>query len=223
MSKNTIYRKKRFGYALLLMILIVILIGAVIWYDPMSFFQSNDPTLPWNQEFHLVDEDAEVPPTTDKQAVIDKDLQFKTKLEREGTSRGRLTLLIRDDGTVRTGWKGEFYPEKKVLYDVLNGGTVGNIAPSHTFINENGYEDPTKLYFLTKGNYMILVSDDNKGTSYQINGMLYVRGWIDPDLHIKGEMMVTADLKEYKSFPFEGDLREADLSSLDFSGSIIPF
>jgi len=213
---KSIYNKKRSGYALLLMILIVIIIGAVIWFDPMSFFQSNDPNLPWNQEFHLVEGGAQVPPTTEQQAVIDKNLELTARLERDGSPRGVLKILITPSGRASADWDGEFYPEKKVFYDVVMADSEGNIAPSRVFVDENGFEDPTKLFFITKGNYMIVVSDDNRGTSYRIGGTMYVRGWIEPDLHLTGEMIITADMKEYKTLTFEGDLKEADFSSLDF-------
>jgi hypothetical protein len=210
------YKKKRSGFGLLLMILIVVIIGAVMWLDPMSFFQSNDPNLPWNQEFHLVSEGAQVPPTTSQQLSIEKNLELDVKLEKDGTSRGRLGIFIESGGTVGARWSGEFYPEKKVFYDIVNGNLDGNIVPSKMFVDENGIEDPSKLYFLTKGGYFILVSDDNKGTTFQINGFLYARGWIEPDLHAKGELIVSADKKTYKSFPFEGDFKEVDFSSLGF-------
>jgi hypothetical protein len=210
MLEKSFSKKKRSGFALLLMILIVIVIGAVMWLDPMSFFQSNDPNLPWNQEFHLVAKDGQVPPTTNQQVVIDKNMQLKVRLKKEDKPRGTLNILIGTNGRIHAGWDGEFYPEKKVFYDVVNGGADGNIAPSKIYTDEEGIEDPSKLYFLTKGSYMVLVSDDNRGTTFQINGMLYVRGWIEPNLHVKGEMIITADMNEYKTFPFEGDLKEAE-------------
>jgi hypothetical protein len=208
MLKKVLSKKNHLGYALLLMLLLIIVIGGLIWLDPTAFFRSSDPNLPWNEEFRLVAKDKEVPPTTQAQPVIEDNLLLKSSLKKEDESRGSIGFVIKPDGRIEGSWAGEFHPEKKVLYELISGGFEGNIAPSKKFIDENGIEDPSKLYFFTKGGYFILVTDDNTGKVYKMTGDIYVRGWINPDYHATGEMIVTADKKTYKSFSWEGNLEK---------------
>ena len=46
-------KKSRCGYALLLMLLVIMVVGAVIWLDPSALLSRGDPNLPWNQESRL--------------------------------------------------------------------------------------------------------------------------------------------------------------------------
>ena len=69
----------------------------------------------------------------------------------------------------------------------------GNIDPAKIYEDENG-PDPSKLYFITKGDFLIL-EDRNDGRMRRVHGEIYVTGWFENDVSAHGELHITSDRK----------------------------
>ncbi|MFC1737534.1 hypothetical protein ACFL1G_00600 [Planctomycetota bacterium] len=201
-SKNG-HSMNRTGYVLLLMLLLIVVIGGLLWLDPSALFSSSDPNLPWNQEFRLVDDDEQVKAPSEQQPAVSDFLSLEAKVKKDGERRGNIIMMIHPDGRIEGQWAAEYDPLPKVNFLVMSAGFKGNIDASKVFSDENG-EDPSKLYFITRGRFLILETNDNTGKVRSVIGRIYVTGWVETEYNVTGELTITSDKKDYKLFSFEG-------------------
>ena len=74
-------------------------------------------------------------------------------------------------------WGGEFFINKDVDFQVMSCGFEGSIDPMQVYSNE-GDEDPSKLFFIAKGHFMILETNNDNGRVRNLMGDAYARGWL---------------------------------------------
>ncbi len=191
------------GYMLLLMLLLIVVFGTLVWLDPSALFNRPDTNLPWNEEFRFVDEDEQVKAPSEQQPAVTDFLSLQTKPSQERAARGTISMLIHPGGRIEGGWSADYNPRPKVNYQVMNDGFKGNIDPSKIYSDENG-QDLSKLYFITKGRFLILETNDNSGKVRSIKGRIYVTGWLDPEYNVAGEVTITSDKRNFELFSFEG-------------------
>jgi len=194
----------RSGAVLLLMLLIIVVVGMLVWLDPTALFHDKDETLPWNQEYRLVKrgEDAELIPS-EEQPQLDKSLEFRFTVLEEGNKRGGIDLIIYDNGRVKGNWSGDYRVDDNTTRVIMLAPFNGNIDPTNVYSDENG-EDLSKLYFMSKGNFMIL-ENRSEVRDVQVNGLIYVTGWLDTDNHAFGEITITSDKKYFERYAWQGD------------------
>jgi hypothetical protein len=186
---------------------------AVIFLAPsLSPSVSTDPSMPWNEAARILhcDQPYEIKPSPD-QPQFTKILRYKTEAEQDGNPRGAINILIYPGGVVRGMWKGEYdmfaadsieqssdRPDK--IHRIITASNFeGKIVPSKLFI-ENHTQDPTKLYFITKGNFNIIETLPSSDMGYDISGFIYVRGWLDPNYTATGEIIITKNKKSFETF-----------------------
>ena len=200
-------RSTRGGYILLLMILLTFVIGAVIWLGISKPEPVVDPNMPWNQEERLVEGDEPVPPPTEEQPKLTGFLKFIAipfhgefgQVDARRDSRGRLEMTINPAGRVLGGWSADYNPTDEVNYSVIGAGFSGNIDSSNVYSDENG-EDPSKLYFISKGRLSILKTNLKSNRVSRLGGTIYVTGWLDHQYNIVGDLTITSGRKTYQSF-----------------------
>ena len=197
------------GYALLLMLLLIVVFGALIWLDPAALFNKPDPNLPWNEEFRFVDEDEQVKAPSEQQPAVTGFLSLQAEPRQEGEARGAISMLIHPGGRIEGGWSADYNPRPKVNYQVMGDGFKGNIDPSKVYSDENG-QDLSKLYFITKGRFLILETNDNTGKVRSVKGRIYVTGWLDTEYNVTGEVTITSDKRNFELFSYEGTLIKAE-------------
>lgn len=186
--------KNRNGYAMLLMLVVVIAIAACIYY--LQFGKpaksSSGDVMPWKQENLLVKAEQEVEKPTDQQPDISNGLNFDLNVGIGGDDDGgQLGFGITPDGRVFGIWHGIYYDSKKVNYDIMQGNFEGNIAPSKIYKDKDG-EDASKLYFIAKGKYLIAANDFKKNMVCHLSGIFYVTGWVNRDNSAIGKITTTA-------------------------------
>ena len=121
--------------------------------------------------------------------------QVKGSLE----PRGEIYLLIRPDGTVTGQWHGYYYKARKIHYDIIGANFVGSIYSSNIYSDQNG-QDPSKLYFLTRGKYLMQETNPDRRRVTNKGGYNYVRGWIGTDYKVTGEITITPNEKYFEAF-----------------------
>ncbi|MHC4150212.1 MAG: hypothetical protein ACYSR5_12105 [Planctomycetota bacterium] len=201
-------RGNRRGAVLLIMVLIVVLAGILLVYDPFSFFGSRGGDLPWNQLDRIVMHGKTVPAPSTEQPSIIKMLSFRADAMLEDEGRGKIEMLIQPDGRVVGEWGAEYEPKPGIHYQVVKSRFRGNIDSSRMYKDEYG-EDPSRLFFITHGKLMIMETNSETRKIRMVKGHIYVRGWLDTEYNATGEIIITSDRKSYKSFSWEAKGRRS--------------
>jgi len=130
----------------------------------------------------------------------------------DGEKRGQIYVIILADGTVQGEWKGAFYIDQYVDFQVFNCTFEGLVDPEPVFKKDEEGEDPTKLFFITKGHFAMLETNSKSGKVRNLVGEAYARGWIDVDYMVDGELIITTDNKNFFRYTWQGEATEADPS-----------
>jgi hypothetical protein len=159
---------------------------------------------PWKEWRYR--ESSEKPPQepSAEQPDISQGLEYETnaKLPGAGDPRGAIEFVVGSDGSVAGRWHEYYYKKPKINFDIMGGDFAGKTFPAKVYRDENG-EDPSKLYFMAKGEFLIQETDMVKSRVHHRAGDIYVRGWIDPDYATRGEITITSDEDYFETFVWE--------------------
>ncbi len=210
-------QRSRAGYAMLLGLLIVVVIGILIYYKTMfgPVYQigdgESDINPPWRQ-WHKMQVRLRKGPIgqpTREQPQLSKPLEVQAKPVQDGEDRGEIKVIILPDGTVQGGWRGEFPVNKDVDFQVISCQFKGSIDPKQVYSNERG-EDPSKLFFIAKGHFAILEFNNDSGRVRNLMGDAYARGWLAVDNAVSGEIIITSDERSFYRYTWQGWAQEAE-------------
>ncbi len=176
------------------------IVAALILLGPSFSFSNSDPSLPWNEQARILSpgKTSDAKPSAD-QPQLTCALRYKAQAEQDGSPRGTVNLLIYPDGTVKGVWNGKYTKPDDAHCLIMAASFDGNIDPSKPFIRD-GAQDPSKLYFITAGAFTLVETQLSTGQSRNINGYIYVRGWLAQDYTALGELTVTEDKKSFETF-----------------------
>ena len=194
----------------LVIVLVVIAIGLILYFiDFSALFPKPDPDTaeglaPW-KEWRLRQKNVPAEPQqpSDEQPKITKSLEYDTNAWLDDAPRGEIVLTIVPDGTVAGGWHGTYHNEKKEQCDIQDGKFAGMVYPAKLYRDENG-EDPSKLYFLAKGDFAF--HKFKTGKFRFIGGDIYVKGWLNREYSVKGHIIITSNEKYFETFDFRAKL-----------------
>jgi hypothetical protein len=180
--------------------MICAMVVAFVFFVPKfaGFFGSLNLQLPWNEESRIL------PPGKIPSQSLSIDgpklgevLHYKTTPTIEGLPCGNLNFFISPEGIIKGLWNGEYDTSDGFRCTILAASFAGNIDASKACIEANRH-DPSKLYFITKGTITMLKTGAFGNRS--INGLIYFRGWIDPNYTAAGELFITQNKKSYEVF-----------------------
>jgi hypothetical protein len=207
---NISMHKNRGGYALLLMLLFVVIVGCFLYVgNPALLFQKEtqkDPSgdlLPWKEKDRLAAKGRPVQMPSPSQPPLAGMIGYKSYPKENDEDRGEISLLIDTDGRVKGNWSGDFREGADISYAVLAGAFDGNIDPSKVFRDKSD-QDPSKLYFIAKGSFILLGENRKNNDSFQRRGEIYVTGWIAGDYTVIGKITLTSDRKNFRVFTWDG-------------------
>lgn len=206
------------AFVVLLVLLVIVVVCALIWLDPSALFNRSDPELPWNEEFRIVKSDKDVPPPSEQQPQLTSFLEYNAEAQQQGKPRGQIGLLIHPDGRIKGGWGGEYKPQPEVTHEIFAGQFKGNIDPSKIYHDADG-EDPTKLYFITKGRFLILETNWENNKVRKVAGRIYVTGWLDTEYNAAGKITITSDKRSFETFSWRGKGTERKMIFDFFEGA----
>ncbi len=166
----------------------------------------SDIAVPWRQwhNFYVRTQKGRPPglPGED-QPQISQALHVAARPNEDTQRRGQLAFTILPDGTVAGQWSGQFNISKYVDYQVMSCQFNGLVDPEQVYSDEQD-EDPSKVFFITKGNFIILETNDGNGKVRKLSGNIYVRGWLGLDNVIDGEIILTTDEKNFNLYTWKG-------------------
>jgi hypothetical protein len=193
---------QRSGYALLLMLLLIVVLCSLIWMDPMALMGGKGKGMPWNDESKIVLPGREVPRPGPQQPVISDNLCFGAKIEEGANVSGGLELYIMTNGRIKGVWGGTYKPKPEIMWEVVSAKFEGNIVPSKIYSDEGG-KDPTKLYFIGAGKILIMETNSKTNEVRTGNVRLYVTGWLDSQYKAVGKATITSDKKKYVEYAWQ--------------------
>ncbi len=176
------------------------LCGAVVLVGPSLLFSRAGANLPWNEEHRILapGKAATQKPST-QQAQLTSILRYRTQAEQDGSPRGNVNLLIYPDGTVKGIWNGDYDADVESHRVVMAASFAGNTDPAVVY-TQGTAQDPSRLFFITRGTFSILETRSEAAAGTNINGYIYVRGWIDTDLTVTGDLIITENKKSFETF-----------------------
>jgi len=194
----------RHGFALILMLLIVVVLGGIYWMKgnfSISSGRQNDVSgqpLPWSEDALIVKKDKLVDTPYPAQPAISKTSAYSADVSESNEPRGTISMWVEPNGRIKGNWTGDYH-QGKDFYSVLSAGFEGNTARSKVYQDKSA-KDPSRLYFIAKGACIML--SDNRATneSRQRRGIIYVTGWIAKDMSIIGKVTFTSDRQQYDQF-----------------------
>ena len=195
------------GYALLLMLLVIMVIGAVIWLDPSALLNRGDPNLPWNQESRLVRPGRPIQPPVPQQPNIDTLLVFTAPAVHADADRGEIMLGLAPDGRIEGTYSGEYRPTADLHRQVMACRFRGNIDSSKIYSDKQG-PDHSKLFFIAKGTFLILETNSRTSRVRSVKGYIYVTGWLDTEYYAAGEITITSDKRTFETFTWQAQASE---------------
>ena len=190
----------RNGGAIILAAMIVIAILLILYYMQLStFFNTSAPGLsrrdfrekPWHVEDRILGKETIIEMPKPPKPEIDKAFTLKPFVSREDEKRGTMTLNFSDNGEVKGSWKCSYsHKDTHYTYDAT---FAGNIDVDIMYADNEGKEDKSQLYFITKGSYTKSTYNESTGNSTTENGIVYVTGYLKPDYTASGLLTITTD------------------------------
>lgn len=201
-------QKKRSASALLGLLIVIALAAAIYFAQLYLKKTAKDPDTchdlaPWKEWRLRQSSEKPAQELFEQQPDITNIILYDTNVRLEREPRGELRLTIHPDGSVGGMWYGDYYNNSKVNFDILRGDFKGRTYPRKIYRDEQGLEDKSKLYFITKGTFLLAETNFKKDTVFHRGGDIYVRGWVEPDYKIMGEIIITSNEKYFETFTWQ--------------------
>jgi hypothetical protein len=129
------------------------------------------------------------------QPPLKEPLRYTAGVYAGNEPRGEIELYIWPDGDVSGSWSAAYgtRTDRNRYYETVQESRQGektntfrgNTAPLKVYKDDRG-EDKSKLYFITKGEFLLQESRENK----MITGTIYVTGWVDKNYNAEGELVL---------------------------------
>ena len=199
------------------MLLVVIAAGCIIYCFSARSSLGNLPAFenplisyqvfPWEQASSLLpsDEQPDIAllneqPSIEETFTIDADVS-------ETHGNGSCGIRVTSDGRVMGKWKADYNAGKNPRMNYfMHAEFKGNIDPEVLFFDEDG-EDPTKLFFIAKGQVMVQASEINGSSIKRDVQELWVAGWVDPDYIAEGELVMVSATGNIKRLDWKSSYR----------------
>lgn len=197
MSVNKI-SKNRSGFAGLVILVAVAIMLVLMMIQMRTLFRpvrgyrkSTSPaSRPWLQDELLVPDDKLIQLPRPPKPTLDKPFSFTVPVTRKDNDRGQITIDFLTTGEVAGMWQCR-YSHENIDY-TYNATFKGNIDVSNTYSDKKG-DDPSKLYFFTKGDYTQMTYNCKSEEETFTEGFVYTTGWMDPDHSVSGIITITTD------------------------------
>ncbi len=192
---------------LLIVIALVFLVYFVQWHLRKT---AKDPDVyhdlaPWKEWRLRQSSQKPQEEPSEKQVKITESLAYDSNVRvKDGDEpRGEIYFLIKPGGSVLGRWYGTYHKERTASFQIMGGDFEGKVYPAKIYRDENGEEDPSQLYFLAKGEFLVQETNSKKGTVFNRGGQIYIRGWISPEHVSTGEITITSDEKYFETFTWK--------------------
>jgi len=144
------------------------------------------------------------PPFPD-QPPLKEGLRYITNVYAGNEPRGKINLLVWPDGDISGSWTAAYgvKTDRNRYYETVQESRQGektntfkgNTAPLKIYKDDRG-EDKSKLYFITKGEFLL----HERREDQTITGTIYVTGWVDKNYNAEGELFLLSLFAEEPEF-----------------------
>ncbi len=214
----------RSGYAMLIMLLIVIAIAPYVLWVLMSDPDKRDretkreqvsqpDKYPWVEEWRIKHLKKRKPwgvksaTAPQGQPVILKNLGIEANTRQGRALIGSVSITIAPDGTLEGAWGADYESASPRAHHATNGQFKGNTDPTRICTDANGVEQPY-LFFIGKGEFAELETNYETNRVRRRLGMIYVRGWLDNEFNSEGSVHLTFNKREQRVFAWKGEAEE---------------
>ena len=186
--------------SVMLVVLMAIVIVMLLYY--VSFNTIFAPSLnrgrvttsrPWLEEERILGADKIIAMPEPPRPTIIEPINFVAAVIRNDAERGTMTLSFDVDGTVKGKWQCSYSHDEQ--YYAYDSTFAGNIDVDVTYESEDGQNDKSLLYFITKGRYTQQSTSAATQKQTQQDGEIYVTGYLAPDHSATGLITITTDRK----------------------------
>ena len=190
-------RKAGSGFALLLMVLIAVAIVMVLYFiDLTAIWGPIKPgetaaSRPWLEEERIITDGSAIKLPKPPKPELKSAFSVTAEVEREQAKRGQIKLHFTPDGKIVGQW-GCSYSNNEQGHK-FTSVFQGNVDISKTYEDENGKKDRSRLYFITKGEYIEEILTFATKSSAVTEGIVYVTGWLGHGESISGVITITSD------------------------------
>jgi hypothetical protein len=217
---RTIRNHRNAGYILLLMLLVVILMGVFFTFKSWRGHGvktedgqelKNPPWKQWQDIQKHLDRSGLGKPAS-QQPKISEAIELTAPLFEDKNERGTITLMFRPDCTIKGGWQGKFFvdPNRSREFELAICEIKGYLVPDETYAGVEKRSEPEKIYFLSRGSFILVDYNGATGLTNKLTGYIFVSGWILPDYTIQqGQAFMTSDEEHCKLFTFSGKAEKA--------------
>jgi hypothetical protein len=212
---RTIQNHRNAGYILLLMLLVVVLMGVFFTFKSwrghgvkMEDGQElkNPPWKQWQDiQKYLARRGLGKPAS--QQPHISEGIGLTAPLFEDKNERGTITLIFRPDCTIKGSWQGRFFvdPNRNREFELAACEIKGYLIPDETYVGVEKRNEPEKIYFLSKGFFVLVDYNGATNRTNKLSGFIFVSGWLLPDYTIQqGQVVMTSDEEHCKLFTFSG-------------------
>ncbi|MEN6386332.1 MAG: hypothetical protein ABFD79_14195 [Phycisphaerales bacterium] len=208
--------QSRSGYALIIGLLVVVVLGMFFYFGGTFGPGINADTgekiksPPWKQwpkldrmvKQHKLGKPFPIHPQ------ITETMKISSVLFEGESERGQLELIIDPNYDIMGNWNASYSigQNKAKEYQVVNCKMTGHFVPYPDKIKVKAPHKNEEIYFLTCGMYTIVEYDNAGGGKVKkINGYIYVTGWLAPDFSVqRGQVFLTSDDKYFKNYIYTG-------------------
>lgn len=203
------------GYILLLMLLAVVLMGVFFTFKSWRGYGvkiedgrelENPPWKQWQKiQKYLARGGLGTPDS--QQPQISEGIGLTAPLFEDENGRGTIALAFRPDCTIKGSWQGRFFvdPNRSREFELAACKINGYLIPDETYVGVRNRSEPEKIYFLSKGNFILVDYNGALHRTTKLSGSIFVSGWLLPDYTIQqGQVIMTSDEKHCKLFTFSG-------------------
>ena len=140
---------------------------------------------PWQKEDLILNPDQFIKMPQPPKPTIDEDFSIIAQVTFNEENRGEVTIDFNTHGEVSASWYCRYSFENRDY--TYHANFAGNIN------TDTETEDPTKLYFITKGNYTQTVYNHQSKQTSEDKGIAYTTGRLEPDYSAAGMITITTD------------------------------
>ena len=212
----------RRGYMMLLMMVVAMAIGAVIYFIAvypeqwqLRKSQAKHPEkFPWAEEWRIKHLGLEKPKGHEELGLSEEHPEITTLLRfvahlKKGEERFcNMNFVIGPDGNVSGSLGGDFDTISPHKNHVLGCSFEGNTDPSKVFHDDYG-DDRSKLFFIAVGNFRDLITDFETNEVGLKSGLVYLVGWLTPDMKATGRLHMTTNKKSQEIYTWEAQGEES--------------
>ncbi|MHC4636597.1 MAG: hypothetical protein ACYTBP_04880 [Planctomycetota bacterium] len=201
-------RKARSGFALLIVLIAVAIVMVLYFINLMAIWgpikpPEKAPSRPWLEEERIITDGSAIKLPKAPKPELKSPFSITAQVEREQAERGQIKLHFTPDGKIVGQW-GCSYSSREQGHK-FTSVFQGNVDISKTYEDENGKKDRSRLYFITRGEYIEETLTFATNSTAVTEGIVYVTGWLGAGESISGVITITTDKTWSITFLFESE------------------